>query len=456
MGLAPKVTLPAATTFGTLGGIGAKSIWAGTTVGGLLNAMQDEIGYDAATGRGSSLGTSWDGISAATASIETRLRRLESLGVYDAGQFDIKPDGSTDNTGSINFALGIINNAGGGILQLEGGDYHHATAIAFPTQANSVMIRGRGIGTLLRYTGSLAAGSKTLTINGTPQSDWSQRAEDCGLDNLTRYCSASGSSDVIGTGYNSATGCFENRIHYVGWRRAARYGTDYADSVNRDCTYDFCGSTDDSNKAVITYTGLNAGYWACDSITELHPRFENNGDRIMDCRPSPDGNWRCAKIRILDGPKTECSVQQMGGSASTGSDGTLGAAFHIDSVSDFEYLNGELTLQQMRAGHAVIPAMFKLLNCYGVRIEAFIAIGAGTFPKCFARFFDIDGGGGFHIKCFMTSGNENAYPTNEFKFSNTPVRLDRRGTTWAYYPTVGVTHLPPKADSGTVPSATDW
>jgi len=378
-----------------------------------------------------------DGLTFASTSVEGRLKRLEGMAHLDARVLGVVADDATDCTTALQTAVDFVGGLGGGVVELPGGIIRHDT---IDVGNDNVIIRGKGIGrTTLRYVGS-GAGEPAIKFEGTEIGDYTGCLEHTGLQYLTMYNSGTGAS--VGRYSHASRDHVDEFVAYTGFRAGAVVGHDYWNFTHLRNSYDFCGSVNDTDVAVQIYSGTASGEWAVDAGAEIHARFENNGDRILDCRPA--NGHLVNKIAFIGG-KIEESSGQMGGNS------TDGCAFYLENVGDFTMTGTNIVLQDKRAAHAVIPYMFQLVDCNGIDLRPYIAFGSGSMPKCFNYFFRIDGGQGFNIAARMTCGNTTAYPTTVFNFANTPVRLNRVGTTWCYAP-----GSPPTTDTGTVPSGTTW
>ncbi len=226
--------------------------------------------------------------------------------------------------------------------------------------------------TVLEYHGS-GAGNAFITIAGTDTGDYSGRTRNSGLEDIA--LGNAGTSDSIAVKITSGTHHHFRRAFFYAWHRNAIYASDFADTTFWECEYEDCGSMDDSNKAVIDFNGT-ATEWAVDQITFVRNRFETCGDQILK---AVDGNGNyVGKIHFL-----ACKFEsggQMGGTDSQ---------FFLNNA-ECAFTGSEFTLQDMRGGHATIPACIRLANTSSVYMANCQWHLGGGAVKLFTYLVDIE------------------------------------------------------------------
>lgn len=222
------------------------------------------------------------------------------------------------------------------------------------------------------------------------------------------------------------------------------YAYNFADCYFMDCAWEYCGSADGTDKAVIKFTGAVDGVetarWAVDAIRFIECRWENCSDRLLDFR---EGNGFQVNKIFFFGCKFENSVS--GGNGLNGSGGASQAQIWLDNCSHIVFNTCDFTLQNLKSGASIQPTIFRTknyttLHLIGVQFH----LGAGSMPKCFTNYVVADNAGTVLVldDVWLNSGNAGAFPTKVLSATNVP-RLAQRN--------VGFT---PFQGSGKV--ATDW
>lgn len=193
-----------------------------------------------------------------------------------------------------------------------------------------------------------------------------------------------------------------------------------SDSRFHDCYFEYCGSTDGTNKAVIRMTGQADGaetsYWGVDQTTFDLCRFEVCGDRILKIENVSHG---VAKIRF-EGCKFEASGSDSNGI--NGSNDANQAQFWIDNGSWVVFHSCDFTLQNRQSAY-VQPTMFRLKNNAFVTLnQCQFQFGSGAFPQVFTNMFVLDAAVQLLVltDVWMNSGNSTAFPTNVISCTNSP------------------------------------
>lgn len=308
---------------------------------------------------------------------------------------------------------------------------------------NYVTIRGAGMfATILNYQGS-SAGASAFYFQGADGA----RTQNCNISDLQIY--NSGNSDSIGVRYFGGTHHWLHRVNLTGFRRHAIKGGNFADSWVHDCTFDFCGSADDSDYAIIHFDDDGSAEWGVDEIHFHGCRFENISDRILFC----DGaTMSVAKLRFVD-CKFESSTLDGNGLSGTTS------SFELQSVHGSSFIGCDFTLQGLQGGtHAIIPAMFRLDGCLGITFsDCYWANGSVGAYKPYTTFFDCDGTGSTNYglawsNCFFATFNASAPPTYVWTWTGTNAKVGRINCDWAYVQGGGS----PSLDSGSPTSASTY
>lgn len=285
------------------------------------------------------------------------------------------------------------------------------------SKSNHRLVGAAGMfGSVLNFTKS-GTGGALVTILGTAVGGFDGRVEGCGLERLTLTNSAAEDNRALVVKH--ATGCVFQYLKIELFRgQGAVYASNFADSMFFHCDWQFCGSTDDSDYAVIQFGYDGNGVWGVDQITFLRCKWEVNGDRLLDFR---DGSgFFINKINFIS-CKFESSGTEsykMGGSLSTN-----GAQFWLQGCSNINYIGCDFTLQDLRAGHAILPTIFRLKGSSDVHLATCqFNFGSGSSPKCFTNFFVCDASAQLLVltDVWINSGNSTAFPTVVLKATNTP------------------------------------
>lgn len=383
--------------------------------------------------------------------VEQRIADLENNGEYNVERHpNIAGDNSTNCTVGLQALADFLGATGGATLKLPSGTY--ITTATIKIHWDDVYFKGDGEGaTIVRTTG--ASAFPAFEIRGqSNNNDFTKRVFYGGFLNLEVLCNTS-SVDTSAFKIRSATHTMFHKVHVQGFRGhgSVIHARDWADSDLYECASDFCGSIDDSDKALFDFTclpigdaDLNAtnntyhggsgldrtasgGGWAVDRIRWWGGRFEDNGDRICYWRA---GNGRYVAKMNFFGTKFESSNNAsygMGGNAVTG------AAFYMSEVQGCQFTGCDVTLQRIRSGHATIPAMFHLVTPNGFAFRGgSISVGSNSSDKCFTSWFKIDGGWGVRIDPTLHAPNDGAYPTQVFELINSPRDFNPDGTLWGF------------------------
>lgn len=449
---------------GATGATGPNSTTAGPTgVTGPTGA--GVAGPTGSTGSTGATGPQGDPGSSDLTALTARVAALEGIPTYNMAQAaNIVGNDSTDCTTAIQNLINFFGGLGSKIrLVLPGGIFRH-TGLDCPF--SNIYIEGAGQrATILKYTGSRANGG--INFNGTDKGDYTGRIEAGGLRflNLTY----AGTNNGPGVRIRSATDFLFDHVAWTAWRGVGGMinARDWADSHLIEPQADFCGSADDTDKALLDFTALptgsaelnatnnhgidrtaQGGEWAVDRIRIWGGRIENCGDRIMNFTAG-NGHF-VAKIAVysLKCENSTASGNGLGGSISNG------AQFYLNQVLGFEWYGLECTLQELRTAHAIVPTMFQLVNCYQVKMSGTISMGSGRTTKPFTSLMTIDGGAGHNYDLRFANGDGTgaALPTNVWRWLNTPVRIYRDGSSWGD----DQSSTFPSADSGSLPSGPTW
>lgn len=195
-------------------------------------------------------------------------------------------------------------------------------------------------------------------------------------------------------------------------------GSNFADSHWFHCDWQFCASIDDSDNPVLKFWYDGNGVWGCDSLTFFRCKLEVNGDRLIEMVGS--GGFRINKVSFI-ATKFESSGTEsykLGGST-----GANGAQILVDGCGGINFINCDFTLQDLRAGHAILPCIFRIRGASDVHCSNVIfSFGSGAAAKCFTYFFIVDGGTTVLtlVDTWIVSGNSTAFPTQVIQATNTP------------------------------------
>jgi hypothetical protein len=416
-------------------------------------------GPTGATGPQGSPGTS--DLTALTA----RVAALEGIPTYNMAQAsNIVGDNSTDCTTTIQNIINFFGAAGAAIrLVFPKGIYRH-TGITIPY--SNIYLEGAGQrATVLDYRGSRADGG--IYFKGIDRGDYTGRIEGGGLRFL--QMTYNGSNNGPGVKIRSYTDMLLDHVWWQGWRGTGGCinARDWADSHLIEPQADFCGSADDTDKALFDFTALptssselnttnnggvdrtsQGGEWAVDRIRFWGGRFENNGDRIFNFVA---GNSHFVAKIALYSTKVENSTSSGNG---VGGSNPNGAQFYLSQVLGFEWYGLECTLQSLRTGHAVIPTMFNLVNCYQVRLIGTVSMGSNGTDKVFTTIVTTNGGAGIHYQLFFANGDATgaALPTQCFTWTGSPQRATNKGSSWGD----DQSSTFPASDSGAPASDLSW
>lgn len=397
--------------------------------------------------------------------LTARVAALEGIPTYNVAQAtNVAGNDSTDCTTTLQ---NLINFFGGGGVAIRfvfpKGIYRH-TGLTIPF-SNIFLEGATPRSSILKYTGSRADGG--IYFKGIDRGDYTGRIESGGLRYLT--LENAGTAASIGVKIRSATAMIFDHVNWSGWRGVGGCinARDWADSHLIEPEGDFCGSADDTDKALFDFTALptssaelnttnnggvdrtsQGGEWAVDRIRFWGGRFENNGDRIFNF-VAGNGHF-VAKIALYS-TKVENSVTDGNG---IGGSNPNGAQFYLGNVLGFEWYGLETTLQNMRTGHATIPTCFFIDGCYQVRLIGTMSMGSNGTQKVFTTLVTTNGGAGIHYELFFTNGDGTgaALPTQCFKWTGSPARATNKGSSWGD----DQSSTFPNTDSGAPASDLSW
>lgn len=401
--------------------------------------------------------------------VEARIAALEGGASYNVEQHpNIEGDGSTNCTSGLQALADFFGALGGTTLKFPIGIYNISATIKIVW--DDMYFEGDGEGaTIVRTIG--ASAFDAFEIRGQDDGTFAKRVFYGGFRHLEVLC---GTTSAVASAFKlrSATHTLFDKVHVQGFRGAGSIinARDWADSDLYEVASDFCGSIDDSDKALFDFTALavgdtelnatnntyrgaggvdrtaNGGSWAVDRIRFWGGRHEDVGDRITFWRA---GNGRyVAKMNFI-GTKFEASSN-----ASYGSGGNVvtGAAFYMSEVAGVQFWGCDFTLQRLRTAHVAtpVPAMFHLVTCNGFQLRGgTINLGSNSSERAYTDIFKIDGGWGFRIDPTLSCPNVGAYPAYVFHLLNTPRDFNPDGTHWGYVSAAG---NPTMTYSGTIGS----
>lgn len=299
-----------------------------------------------------------------------------------------------------------------------------------------------GKGTRFYLTGG---GSACVRIEGSDAGGgYGSRVLGCGISGV--YMENQGPT-ATGLRIKHASLAMFQDVYTVGFRAdgGGVYAYNFADSFFLDCAWEFCGSADQTDKAVIKFTGAVDGgetpRWAVDAIRFIECRWENNSDRLLDFR---EGNGFQVNKIFFFGCKFENSVNTSNGL--NGSSGATQAQVWLDNCSHIAFDTCDFTLQQLAPGAPTpLSTIFRCKQATSLHLNGVnFHLGAGGMPKCFTNYFVYDNINGVLAlnDVWVNSGSAGAFPTAVLAATNTPKLAQRN---------IGFT---PTQGSGKV--AADW
>lgn len=400
----------------------------------------------------------WAGVSGSPAlgSAEYRIRAAGQLvfnvqlGIPGAIDPVLPTNSAADNTTALQGLLDFVAAFGGKVtLYFPAGTY---LLNEVTVSSSSTIIKGQAIdSTVLEYHGGTAAHS-AWSFHGTADNTSSGRLYWCGMEDLTLDNHGNGNSTALD---QFATTHFEARnVRFLAFRGKTIKGGNHADSFYVQCHFDYCGSNDGSMRAVIDFGTNGSTAWAVDAIAFVTCRWEQCGERIVNCVSNTGANLFVNKIKFVAGCKFENSNEDTNGMFAGFGTGSM--PFVFSNCGGIMFSDFEITLQTLYNGvyTTAMQAMFLLTGSNGfLMTNGYISLGSrGANKKVFTSYFDVDGGTClFWTNLVLTSGNDGCYPTSVWKWSNTPTKVQRHCCGWAFAP-----GTEPTADVGTAPSAPEW
>lgn len=298
-------------------------------------------------------------VGAAAGTPGSHAARIAALEAGGTQVIDVRDMGLTEGSGASastnSFNFGFNAATGPAIYYFPSGRWNNTGLLI--TQSNQ-SIKGAGAGaTTLYYQGSAAAPDNWCVEFLGPADDVSSgRIYHNGLSDLSIDNHGSQSNNnAIGLKIRNVTHLRVERVAFNTWRGSAVEASNFADSSFTWVEFDFCGSANDGNLAVINFNGTQTS-WAVDQIRFAFCRWENNGDRIFDFR---QGNGNLVnKIQCVQ-CKFENSVTTGNGIGGTGA--TM-SQFYLDTCHWVTFVQCEFTLQELRSAHAIIDTCFRLIG----------------------------------------------------------------------------------------------
>lgn len=362
-----------------------------------------------------------------SANVEAALAELRQ-GVINRRIVDVREIGVlSSNVGSVNaFIFNSVANAapyaGHTVDWIFTEDSYDTTGFQINVSKHRIIGKAKG-GVNWNFVNP--SGGSCLTLVGTAIGGFAGRIQDVFVEgiNFNNIGTAAPEASTA-IKIRAATHCAFSRCYVYGFR-AHGGGLDcsnFADSIFSEVDWQFCGSIDDSDKAIVKlHNDDDNAVWNNDSIIFYKCNFEDVGDRILDAQlgNGAGSGLLCDKITFL-ATKFESSgakTYNMGGSAGNG------AVFYMNNCLSMHWIMCDFTLQGMRISHSVIPTVFKLDNTCDVHITSSVFhIGAGSSPQCFTNF--ILGNAANQLvsltDVWVDSGNSGAFPDLVLAATNGP------------------------------------
>ena len=326
------------------------------------------------------------GVVGATGVLGTHAARISSLEAGGTQVIDVRDMNLTEGAGADaatnTFNFVFYGTAAPAIFYFGPGQWNN---ISLTITHSDQHIIGHSTGsTTLYYKGSAAAPNNACVVFVGPADDTQAgRIYHNGVRDVTIANHGSQSNNnAIGLKLRNVTHLRVDRVAFGTWRGSAIEASNFADSSFTWCEFDYCGSGNDADLAVVTFNGTQTS-WAVDQVKFAFCRWENCGDRIFDFR---QGNGHLVnKIQCIQ-CKFENSVNTgngIGGSAGNG------AQFYFDTCHWVTFVQCEFTLQQFRDGsHTIIPTCFRMVGETFLSLtDCWFNFGSGDRPKIFTNFF---------------------------------------------------------------------
>lgn len=298
------------------------------------------------------------------------------------------------NSGSVNAFTFNLNEGSTTTYPLAG---IYATQFFFPigtyattgfgiTKSNHEVISGTGMyGAVVNYVGAGTGGS-CWYVRGSPTGGgYGNRLDGVRFENMLMTNGAAQNNKCFTLRH--ITGMVFTHLMIQAFRGDGTVdGSNFSDSHFYHCDWQFCASNDDSDFPVLKFWYDGNGLWGCDALTFFRCKLEVNGDRLIYIAGS--SGFRINKVTFLATKfeNTGTESYKMGGSST-------GAQVWVEEASNISFVNVDMTLQDLRAGHAILPTIFRLKGSTDVHcIQLVFSFGSGGRAKCFNYFFILDNG----------------------------------------------------------------
>lgn len=227
--------------------------------------------------------------------------------------------------------------------------------------------------------------------------DWNSRPRRSGFETIA-FRNKGGQPNSIAVKCRNVT----HGIAHNGWFENFRgdggaiNASNFSDTTFWEPEFEYCGSVDGSNKAVVRFDGSQTS-WAVDQQGIYRGRWEQCGDMLLHCL---DGNGHYVGKIFLHACKME-SGDQMGGTDCQ----VLLENAHV------EFTNHDFTLQHLRTGVVTtIPSQVRLKGTCNVKfIGGKSDLGGDSDRKHFTSIVKVDDGGtslkmiGFDVDSELTN-----------------------------------------------------